>query len=134
MARATKAAGVAHAVWSTLEDTRLAVPLDDPRLKTLQGKYKVPHFDAKGEADAIFAAEAAPTLGVPVSFYDMPFDEYRALGFAGADDMGNMYEHHAILGEEFRRHRSPEVARALNPALQSFDAWLSTNASRIPLG
>ena len=37
MARATKAAGVAHAVWSTLEDTRLAFPLDDPRLKTLQG-------------------------------------------------------------------------------------------------
>ena len=190
MARATKAAGVAHAVWSTLEDTRLPFPLDDPRLKTLQGKYKVPHFDAKGEADAIFAAEAAPTsymmaafywenfiyfgqgprkgadgrvlalplgggklpgiaaedigrcaygifrrgpevagqrfgiagevlsgpeyaaafsrhLGVPVAFYDMPFDDYRALGFPGADDMGNMYEHHAILGEEFRRHRSP---------------------------
>jgi len=47
MARATRAAGVAHAVWSTLEDTRLSFPLDDPRLKTLQGKYKVPHFDAK---------------------------------------------------------------------------------------
>jgi hypothetical protein len=45
-----------------------------------------------------------------------------------------MYEHHAILGEEFRRHRSPAVARALNPALQSFDLWLSVNASRIPLG
>ena len=59
MARATKAAGVAHVVWSTLEDTRLSFPLDDPRLKTLQGKYKVPHFDAKGEADAIFATEAA---------------------------------------------------------------------------
>ena len=31
--------------------------------KTLQGryKYKVPHFDAKGEVDAIFAVEAAPT-------------------------------------------------------------------------
>jgi hypothetical protein len=55
-----KGAGVAHAVWSTLEDTRLSFPLDGPRLKTLQGKYKVPHFDAKGEADAIFAAEAAP--------------------------------------------------------------------------
>src|SRR4029079_9492406 len=37
MARATKAAGVAHAVWSTLEDTRLSFPLDDPRLKTLRG-------------------------------------------------------------------------------------------------
>ena len=69
MARATKAAGVAHAVWSTLEDTRLAFPLDDPRLKTLQGKYKVPHFDAKGEADAIFAAEAAPTSYLLVAFY-----------------------------------------------------------------
>jgi hypothetical protein len=45
-----------------------------------------------------------------------------------------MYEHHAILGEAFRRHRSPEVARALNPELQSFDLWLSANASRIPLG
>ena len=218
MARATRAAGVTHAVWSTLEDTRLAFPLDDPRLKTLHGQYKVPHFDAKGEADAIFAADAAPTsylmaafywenfiyfgqgprsgpngnlvlalplgggklpgiaaedigkcaygifkrgpevsgqrfgiagevlsgpeyaaafsrhLGAPVSFYDMPFAEYRALGFPGADDMGNMFEHHAILGEEFRRYRSPEVARALNPALQSFDHWLNANASRIPRG
>ena len=81
-----------------------------------------------------YAAAFSRHLGVPISFYDMPFDEYRALGFPGADDMGNMYEHHAILGEEFRRHRSPEVARALNPALQSFDSWLSANASRIPLG
>ena len=30
---------------------------------------------------------------VPASFYDMPFDAYRALGFPGADDIGNMYEH-----------------------------------------
>ena len=36
--------------------------------------------------------------------------------------------------EEFRRHCSPEVARALNPALQSFDDWLSANASRVPRG
>jgi uncharacterized protein YbjT (DUF2867 family) len=218
MAQATRAAGVKHTVWSTLEDTRRSFPLEDTRLKTLQGKYKVPHFDAKGEADAIFAAGAAPTsylmaafywenfiffgqgprrgadgklvlalplaggklpgiaaedigrcalgifrrgpgaagqrfgiagevlsgpayaaafsrhLGEPVSFYDMPFDEYRGLGFPGADDMGNMYEHHALLGEEFYALRSPEVARALNPALQSFDAWLAANAKRIPLG
>jgi uncharacterized protein YbjT (DUF2867 family) len=218
LARATKRAGLRHVVWSTLEDTRLDFPLDDSRLKTLHGKYKVPHFDAKGEADAIFAAEAAPTsyllaafywenfiffgqgprkqadgtavlalplgggklpgiaaedigkcaygifkrgpeaagqrfgvagdilsgpeyaaafsrhLGLPVSFYDMPFDQYRGLGFPGADDMGNMFEHHALLGEAFRRNRSPEVARSLNPALQSFETWLGKNASRIPLG
>ena len=42
MARATKAAGVAHAVWSTLEDTRLVFPLEDPRLKTSQGSTRSP--------------------------------------------------------------------------------------------
>jgi len=68
MARAARAARVTHAVWSTLEDTRLAFPLDDARLKTLQGKYKVPHFDAKGEADAIFASEAAPTSYLMAAF------------------------------------------------------------------
>jgi len=81
-----------------------------------------------------YAAAFSWHLGAPVSFYDMPFDEYRALGFPGADDMGNMYEHHSILGEEFRRDRSPEVARSLNPALASFDDWLGANASRVPLG
>ena len=79
------------------------------------------------------AAAFCRYLVVPVSFYDVPFDDYRALGFPGADEWEE-YEHDAILGEEFRRHRSPEVARALNPALQSFDLWLSGNASRIPLG
>jgi hypothetical protein len=57
LARATRAAGVTHAVWSTLEDTRLAFPLDDPRLKTLGGKYKVPHFDAKGEAHSDWVSD-----------------------------------------------------------------------------
>ncbi len=69
MARATRAAGVAHVVWSTLEDTRQWIPLDDDRVPTLHGKYKVAHFDAKGEADAIFAAEAAPTSYLVTSFY-----------------------------------------------------------------
>src|SRR3954468_11849353 len=34
LAQATKSAGVAHVVWSTLEDTRRWVPLDDPRMPT----------------------------------------------------------------------------------------------------
>jgi uncharacterized protein YbjT (DUF2867 family) len=69
MARATRRAGAQHVVWSTLEDTRRDVPLDDPRLPTLHGKYKVPHFDAKGEADAVFEAEAAPTSYLLAAFY-----------------------------------------------------------------
>jgi uncharacterized protein YbjT (DUF2867 family) len=54
LADAAKAAGVAHVIWSTLEDSRLLVPLSDERMPTLQGKYKVPHFDTKGESDAFF--------------------------------------------------------------------------------
>jgi uncharacterized protein YbjT (DUF2867 family) len=68
-ARAAKQAGASHVVWSTLEDCRVRVPVDDPRLPTLKGKYKVPHFDAKGEADAIFARESAPTTFLRAAFY-----------------------------------------------------------------
>lgn len=69
MARATKRAGLKHVVWSTLEDTRKLVPLDDARLPTLQGKYKCPHFDSKGQMDEVFAAEAAPTSYLLAAFY-----------------------------------------------------------------
>jgi uncharacterized protein YbjT (DUF2867 family) len=63
MAQAAKDANLKHVIWSTLEDTRQYVPLDDNRMPTLQGKYKVPHFDAKGEANHFFT-----DLGVPVTF------------------------------------------------------------------
>ena len=69
MARAAKAAGVEHVIWSTLEDTRKKVPLSDERMPTLQGKYKVPHFDAKGEADQIFRDVGVPTTFLLTSFY-----------------------------------------------------------------
>src|SRR5438128_2362507 len=68
MARAAKAAGIAHVIWSTLEDTRKWVPLSDNRMPTLMGKYKVPHFDGKGEADSHFTA-SAPTTLLLTSFY-----------------------------------------------------------------
>jgi uncharacterized protein YbjT (DUF2867 family) len=69
MARAAKAADVKHVVWSTLEDTRKKVPLSDRRMPTLQGKYKVPHFDAKGEADQIFRDVGVPTTFLLTSFF-----------------------------------------------------------------
>lgn len=218
LARACRRAGVRHVVWSTLEDTRIAVPLDDPRLPTLRDRYKVPHFDAKGEADALFASEGIPTsfllpayywenlihlgagprraedgslvlalplggqklpgiatedigrcaygifqrgtaaigqrfgiageslsgeematklgraLGRPVRFQDVPFAVYRGLGFPGADDLGNMFEYQALMGETFQHSRDPELARSLNPALQDFDTWLAANGGRIPIG
>jgi uncharacterized protein YbjT (DUF2867 family) len=68
-AQAAKDAGVQHAVWSTLEDTRKWVPLSDDRMPTLMGKYKVPHFDAKGEADQFFRDLGVPTTFLLTSFY-----------------------------------------------------------------
>ena len=69
MAVAAKDAGVQHVVWSTFEDTRLSVPLTDARMPTLQGKYKVPHFDAKAEADPYFRELGLPTTFLLTSFY-----------------------------------------------------------------
>ncbi len=69
MARAAKAADLEHVIWSTLEDTRKWVPLGDARMPTLMGKYKVPHFDAKGEADRFFRDLGAPTTFLLTAAY-----------------------------------------------------------------
>jgi len=213
MARAARAAGVRHVVWSTLEDTRVRVPLSDERMPTLMGKYKVPHFDGKGEADGLFAglpvtylvtsfywdnlihfgmgpkrgADGRLAIGFPmgdkklpgiaaedigkcaygvfqrgatligksvavagehlsgremaqalsraleqdIAYHDMTPEAYRALGFPGADDLGNMFQYKRDFNEEFRRPRSVESTRALNPALQGFEAWLAANKAAI---
>jgi len=108
MARAAKDAGVRHVIWSTLEDTRRWVPLSDDRMPTLMGKYKVPHFDAKGEANHLFTDLGLPTTFLLTSFYwdnfiyfgsgpkkgpdgvlaiTLPMDDKKLPGIA-ADDIG----------------------------------------------
>jgi hypothetical protein len=67
LANASKASGVTHVVWSTLEDTRKRVPLEDDRMPTLHGRFKVPHFDTKGESDTFF--DRARTTWLATSFY-----------------------------------------------------------------
>jgi uncharacterized protein YbjT (DUF2867 family) len=69
MAQTAKDAGLQHVIWSTLEDTRKWIPLSDNRMPTLMGKYKVPHFDAKGEADQFFRDLGVPTTFLLTSFY-----------------------------------------------------------------
>ena len=217
LAEAARAAGVAHAIWSTLEDTRQLVPLDDARMPTLQGKYKVPHFDGKGEADQFFrdakvpttwlltsfywdnlvsfgmgpkkgadgklafvlpmadkklpgiavedigkcaygvflrgneligktvaiagehltgnqmAAQLSDALGKPVAYTYVPPEVYSAFGFPGADDLANMFQYKRDFETEFCGVRNPSFARDLNPQLQTFAQWLSSNKSRLPL-
>jgi uncharacterized protein YbjT (DUF2867 family) len=69
MAQAAKYAGLKHVIWSTLEDTRKWVPLSDNRMPTLMGKYKVPHFDSKGESNRLFADLGLPTTFLLTSAY-----------------------------------------------------------------
>lgn len=69
LAKAAKDAGLKHVIWSTLEDSRQYIPLNDDRMPTLQGKYKVPHFDAKGEANQFFTELGLPVTFLLTSFY-----------------------------------------------------------------
>lgn len=217
MAEAAKQTGVQHVIWSTLEDTRKWVPLTDNRMPTLMGKYKVPHFDAKGEADQEFTKLGVPTtflltsfywdnliffgmgpkkgpdgtlaftlpmadkklpgiaaadigkcalgifkkgreyigkrvgiagehltgaemaaamskaLGQPLRYNEVTPEMYRGFGFPGAEDLGNMFQFKRDFNEAFCGPRNPAVARSLNPALLTFEAWLAQNKSRIPL-
>lgn len=83
IADAARAAGVKHVIWSTLEDTRKLMSPDDTRMPYLQEKYRVPHFDAKAEADAYFAD--LPATYLITSFY---WDNLFMFGMApkkGAD-------------------------------------------------
>jgi uncharacterized protein YbjT (DUF2867 family) len=69
MAEAARHANLQQVIWSTLEDTRLCIPLSDNRMPTLHGKYKVPHFDGKGEANHFFTDLGVPTTFLHTSFY-----------------------------------------------------------------
>jgi uncharacterized protein YbjT (DUF2867 family) len=69
LASAAKSANLNHIIWSTLEDTRKWIPLESDQMPTLLEKYKVPHFDAKGEANAFFTESGVPVTLMNTSFY-----------------------------------------------------------------
>jgi uncharacterized protein YbjT (DUF2867 family) len=83
---------------------------------------------------AEMAAALSRALGVEVGYNDVPPEVYRGFGFPGAEDLGNMFQFKRDFNDAFCGARNVEVARALNPSLQSFDTWLGRNKDRIPLG
>jgi uncharacterized protein YbjT (DUF2867 family) len=84
-ANAAKDVKLKHAIWSTLEDTREFVPLSDERMPTLMEKYKVPHFDGKGESDKLFTEAGVPITFLRASFYWDNFIYFGAGPKRGAD-------------------------------------------------
>ncbi len=216
MAHAGAEAKLQHVIWSTLEDTRKFIAPGSGDMPVLMGKYNVPHFDAKGEANQFFVESGVPTTLLHTSFYwenlihfgmaptrgtngklafALPMadkklpsiavedigkcaygifkrgpamggksigvagehltgaqmaehlsavygepvvhnaltpDQYRGLGFAGAEDLGNMFQVNRDFEDQYCVMRSVSESRALNPLLQSFSAWLAANRSRLP--
>ena len=82
---------------------------------------------------AQMAGALTKALRQEVRYNDVPPDVYRGFGFPGAEDMGNMFQYKRDFEKEYCGARSIGVSRSLNPALLTFDAWLKSNAERIPL-
>jgi uncharacterized protein YbjT (DUF2867 family) len=217
LARAAGTARLTHAIWSTLEDTRDHFPVHDTRMPTLQGTYKVPHFDAKADADALFTQAGVPVTFLRTTFYwenliyfglgpqrtpdgalviaypvgharlagiaaedigkcalaifkggpdfigrtvsiagdhrtaaemaaalteaigekvtavDITPDDFRALGFPGADEVGNMFQYYGEAEADFTQARDLTAVRALHPGLQDFASWLAAHKNEIPV-
>lgn len=87
LADAARAAGVQHVIWSTLEDTRKLMDPSDARMPMLQEKYRVPHFDAKADADEHFAD--LPSTYLVTSFY---WDNLYTFGLAPKKGADGVYE------------------------------------------
>ena len=69
IAKAARTVNAAHVIWSTLDDTAKWLPLSDPRMPTLMGRYKVPHSDSKGQIDHVFTDLGLPTTFLLTCFY-----------------------------------------------------------------
>jgi len=83
---------------------------------------------------ADMAAALSKALSKKVVYHAMEPAAYRALGFPGADDLGNMFQFYRDFNDDFVAARSVEKSRKLNPGLLSFQQWLDANAKQIPLG
>lgn len=82
---------------------------------------------------AQLASVFTEVLGKEVRYNSVPPEVYRGFGFPGADDLGNMFQFKRDFEENFCGARSPDFARRLNPALQTFRQWLTQNKNSIPL-
>jgi len=72
-------------------------------------------------------------LGEEVRYNDVDPDVYRGFGFPGADEMGNMFQVKRDFNDAYCAARDIELARKLDPELQSFEQWLGKHKQEIPL-
>ena len=58
-------------------------------------------------------------------------DVYRGFGFPGADEMGNMFQAYRDFEKEMLANRSQATARKLDPALLTFEQFVTKQAAAI---
>jgi uncharacterized protein YbjT (DUF2867 family) len=63
----------------------------------------------------------------PVRYNAVSNETFRAFGFPGADDLGNMFQFKHDFEQRFRALRDVEATRRLFPQLQTFEQWLRRN-------
>ncbi|GAB3846065.1 NmrA/HSCARG family protein [Hymenobacter terrigena] len=72
-------------------------------------------------------------FGLPIAYNELTPEQYRNLGFPGADDLGNMFQFQRDFAEDSLKARDLAFSRELNPELQTFSEWLIKNGQRIPV-
>lgn len=77
------------------------------------------------------AAALTGALGEPVRYRPLTPDEWRAQGFPGADETGNMFQYYKDCEQHFTEARDIDAVRGLNPALQDFGTWLAAHQDRL---
>ena len=60
---------VSHVVFSTLDDTRQYIASDGRTMPLLEGRFNVPHYDAKGEGQKRFTEIGVPTTFLTTSMH-----------------------------------------------------------------
>ena len=67
----------------------------------------------------------------PIKYNAVEADVYRSFGFPGADEMGNMFQAYRDFANEMLANRSADTTRQLNPAVQSFEQFVSKQQGAI---
>jgi len=79
------------------------------------------------------ARQLSTVLGEEVVYNAMSPDAFRALGFPGARELGNMFQFKRDFEAEYCARRDLKRSRALHPDIADFSTWLETHGSRIPV-
>ena len=77
-------------------------------------------------------AEALTTvLGEPVAYRPLTPAQFRAFGFPGAEELGNMFQYYAEFPDSYNGRRDLDVAHELDPDRASLTSFLSAHRDQL---